>query len=236
MGKEKASDNGFVVIHRKILEWEWYKNEKVKSLFIHCLLRANHKTQKWQGVTIERGAFITSLSNLASETGMTMMSVRTALNHLESTGEIKRESTNKYTKIIVNNYNEYQEHNKQLSNNYQSNNKRTNKRVTNNYQQTIMNNNDKQVYPPAPPGAEGDIQNKAALPAAPLRGAPSAAEKPKTREVRDWLEQHGYNAYCAGDFISESWTLNPKPDYTDWKNKALKYAEQWTREKASGER
>ena len=236
MGKEKASDNGFVVIHRKILEWEWYKNEKVKSLFIHCLLRANHKTQKWQGTTIERGAFITSLSNLATETGMTMMSVRTALNHLESTGEIKRESTNKYTKIIVNNYIEYQEHNKQLSNNYQSNNKRTNKRVTNNYQQTTMNNNDKQVYPPAPVGAEGDIQNKAALSAAPLKGAPPAAEKPKMKDVRMWFEQHGYNAYCASDFYAESWTLNPKPDYTDWKSRALKYAEQWTKEKASGER
>lgn len=230
MGKEKASDNGFVVIHRKILEWEWYKNEKVKSLFIHCLLRANHKTQKWQGVTIERGAFITSLSNLATETGMTMMSVRTALNHLESTGEIKRESTNKYTKIIVNNYNEYQEHNKQLSNNYQSNNKRTNKRTTNNYQQTTMNNNDKQVYPPAPPGAEGDIQNKAALSAAPLGGAPPAAEKPKTREVLLWFNQHGYSDGCAGDFISDNWSLNPNPDYTDWKNRALKYAEKWKQE------
>lgn len=236
MGKEKASDNGFIMLHRKITEWEWYTNANTAHLFIYCLLRANHKTQKWQGTTIERGAFITSLSNLAAETGMTMMSVRTALNHLESTGEIKRESTNKYTKIIVNNYNEYQEHNKQLSNNYQSNNKRTNKRATNNYQQTIMNNNDKQVYPPAPPGAEGDIQNKAALPAAPLRGAPSAAEKPKTREVREWFEEHGYNAYCASDFVSENWTLNPNPDYSDWKNRALRYAEQWTKEKENGER
>ena len=236
MGKEKASDNGFIMLHRKITEWEWYTNANTAHLFIYCLLRANHKTQKWQGTTIERGAFITSLSNLAAETGMSLKAIRTALNHLESTGEIKRESTNKYTKIIVINYNNYQKPDKQTARNRHATDTPSDKQRANKGQQTIMNNNENKVYPPAPPGAEGDIQNKAALPAAPLVGAPSAAEKPKTREVREWFEEHGYNAYCAGDFISESWTLNPKPDYSDWKNRALKYAEQWTKEKENGER
>lgn len=232
MGKEKASDNGFIMLHRKITEWGWYTNVNTAHLFIYCLLKANHKDKMWQGVKIERGSFVTSRAKLSMQTGLTEREVRTALGHLESTGEIVCESKNKYTIIIINNYNEYQ----------QPTNKRPAKRPTNDQQltsnrpQTIMNNNDKQIYPPAPTGAGGDIQKKVALPAAPLRGAPSAAEKPKTREVREWFEEHGYNAYCASDFVSENWTLNPSPDYSDWKNRALKYAERWTKEKENGER
>lgn len=236
MGKEKESDKGFVSLHRKMIEWEWYKNSVVKDLFIHCLLRANHKAQRWQGIVVERGEFITSLPNLAIETGMSIRSVRTALGHLEDTGEIKRESTNQYTKITVNNYNNYQKPDRRPTRNRQATDTPSDRRPTGDRQQTIMNNNENKVYPPAPPGAEGDIQNKAALPAAPLVGAPSAAEKPKTREVREWFEEHGYNAYCASDFVSENWTLNPNPDYSDWKNRALRYAEQWTKEKENGER
>ena len=113
-------DTGYVSLYRKITEWEWYTNTNVKSLFIHCLLRANHKAQKWQGIAVERGTFITSLAKLSVETGMSLKAVRIALKHLESTGEIKQESTNKYTKIIVTNYNYYQEQGKQGANKRQA--------------------------------------------------------------------------------------------------------------------
>lgn len=113
-------DTGYVSLYRKITEWEWYTNTNVKSLFIHCLLRANHKSQKWQGIAVERGAFITSLAKLSVETGMSLKAVRIALKHLESTGEIKQESTNKFTKIIVTNYNYYQEQGKQGANKRQA--------------------------------------------------------------------------------------------------------------------
>ena len=240
MGREKESDSGFIFLHRKFLNWQWCTNVNTAYLFIHCLLNANHKDKMWQGVKVKRGSFITSRGKLSAQTGLSEQAIRTALMHLKSTGEITCENKNKYTVITVTNYNNYQlstskQPAKQPRNN-QQNNQRTNQVSTSKQPQPIMNNNENKVYPPAPPGAEGDIQNKAALPAAPLRGAPSAAEKPKTREVREWLEQHGYNAYCAGDFISESWTLNPKPDYSDWKNRALRYAEQWTKEKENGER
>lgn len=118
-------DTGYVSLYRKITEWEWYTNTNVKSLFIHCLLRANHKSQKWQGIAVERGAFITSLAKLSVETGMSLKAVRIALKHLESTGEIKQESTNKFTKIIVTNYNYYQEQGKQGANKRQAEGKQT---------------------------------------------------------------------------------------------------------------
>ena len=74
---------GFISLHRKILNWEWYDEPNTFKMFIHCLLRANHKDSSWRGEDIKRGQFITSLSHLATETGLSVKQVRTALKNLE---------------------------------------------------------------------------------------------------------------------------------------------------------
>jgi len=101
--------NGFIKLHRQLPEWEWYTDIKVKSLFLHCLLMANFKDKKWQGITIKRGQFATSIGKLAIETGISEKSVRTALEKLEKTGETARSSTSKFTIITVCKYDSYQE-------------------------------------------------------------------------------------------------------------------------------
>ena len=104
---------GFIKLHRQITEWEWYSNINVCRLFIHCLLKANHKDNKWQGIVIERGSFITSIENLAFETGLSGQQIRTALNKLKSTGEITSKTTNRYSVISIKNWDMYQVDNKQ---------------------------------------------------------------------------------------------------------------------------
>ena len=98
----------YIKLHRKFLEWEWYRNEHTKNLFIHCLLKANWKESKFEGNVIQRGAFVSSIDILASETGLTSDEVRTAIKHLIYTGEITKQSTNKYTVFSVVNYDLYQ--------------------------------------------------------------------------------------------------------------------------------
>lgn len=119
---------GWIKIHRKMLDWEWYNDNNTKVLFLHLLLTANHKDKKWQGKTILRGQKITSLQHLAKETRLTVQQIRTALNKLKSTNEITIKSTSKYTLITIEKYSDYQckdeEDNKQ-------NNTRKNKRTTN---------------------------------------------------------------------------------------------------------
>lgn len=102
------SYQGFIKLHRQVEDWEWYKNIPVKVLFIHCLLRANHKERKWQGINIKRGQFITSLDNLAYETGLTKMQIRTAINKLKLTHEITYQTTHSYSMITVNNWDNFQ--------------------------------------------------------------------------------------------------------------------------------
>ena len=98
----------YIKLHRKFLEWEWYRNEHTKNLFIHCLLKANWKESKFEGNVIQRGSFVSSIDILASETGLTSDEVRTAIKHLISTGELTKQSTNKYTVFSVVNYDLYQ--------------------------------------------------------------------------------------------------------------------------------
>ena len=123
--------NGYIKLHRKLLAWEWYSDINVRVLFFHCLLKANHKKEKWQGIEINAGQFVTSLGHLSKECGLTEQQTRTALNKLKLTSEITSKSTSRYSIITINNWNLYQ-----------TNNTQDNKQITNS-QQT---NNNKQEY------------------------------------------------------------------------------------------
>lgn len=125
---------GFIFLHRQIMEWEWYSDINVTRVFIHCILEANHKDNKWQGNTIKKGTFVTSYEKLAIATSLTVQQVRTALNKLKSTGEITCKSTSRNSIITVNNWNKFQ------TNNKQDNKQITSKQQTNNKQITTNNN------------------------------------------------------------------------------------------------
>lgn len=76
---------GFISLHRKILDWEWYDDINVFRLFTHLLLTANWTTAKWHGIEILPGQRITSRETLSKETGLSTQQVRTALKKLQET-------------------------------------------------------------------------------------------------------------------------------------------------------
>ena len=90
-------------------KWEWYQNNNVKAVFLHCLLMANWEDKRWQGKIIHRGEFVTSLSHMANDLGMTPRKVDLALAKLEQTGEIERNASNRFTLIKCCNYSLYQD-------------------------------------------------------------------------------------------------------------------------------
>ena len=103
----------FIKLYKKMLQWEWYKNPNTARLFIHCLLKANWKPTRWHGVDLAPGQFVTSISKLSEETGLTVSQVRSNLNALHLTGELTSKTTNKYRVITVNNWCSYQANDKQ---------------------------------------------------------------------------------------------------------------------------
>jgi DNA replication protein DnaD len=99
---------GWIKVHRKILNWEWYKHPNMTHLFQYLLLTANHQKRKWKGIDIQRGQVITGRNTISTNTGISPQSVRTCLDRLKSTNEITIKSTNKYSIITITNYEDYQ--------------------------------------------------------------------------------------------------------------------------------
>ena len=82
-------------------DWEWYENTNVFRLFYHCLLHTNLEDKRYCGKEIKAGQFVSSITRISAETGLTESQVRTALKKLKDTGYISTKSTNKYTIYTV---------------------------------------------------------------------------------------------------------------------------------------
>lgn len=108
--------SGWIKLHRKLLEWEWYSKPVVKSVFIHSLLRANHKDGKWRGIDVKRGSYISSVDKLIKELGHSRQEIRTALKHLKSTNELTSSSSAQHTVFTVISYENYQDETSDLTN------------------------------------------------------------------------------------------------------------------------
>jgi len=128
--------SGWIKLHRQITDWEWYSDTKTFRLFIHLLLKANHKDNKYRGKLIKKGSFVTGREILSIETGMSVREIRTCLDRLKSTNEIAIKTNTKGTEIQIVNYEKYQEATSETTSDYAI------KRPTND-QQTTTNKNDK---------------------------------------------------------------------------------------------
>lgn len=99
----------YIKINRSLLDWDWYGDINTCRLFVHMLLKANWKDGNFRGEEIKRGSFVSSLSKLSDETNLSVREVRTAINHLEKTGEVTINRHSKYSVFTVNNYCAYQQ-------------------------------------------------------------------------------------------------------------------------------
>ena len=100
-------NKGWIKLHRKLMDWEWYRDVNCYKLFTHCLMKANYEDTTWQGKAIKKGDFLTSLNILAADTGLSVQEVRTAMKKLTLTKEIVATATNEGTCITVCNYDTY---------------------------------------------------------------------------------------------------------------------------------
>ena len=99
----------FIKLDRNIKNWRWYQNANTFRVFVHCLLSANVYPYEFEGITIKRGEFPASYDKIANTLNLTNQQVRTAINHLESTGEITTKIYAKFQVISIANYGYYQD-------------------------------------------------------------------------------------------------------------------------------
>ena len=191
--------NGFILLHRKITDWEWYQNPNTFRVFLHCLLMANYTDGRFEGMDIKRGQFVTSLPNLSKQTRLSVQQVRTALDHLKLTGEITDCSTSKFRVITVVKYDQYQQDNRQNNSQSTGEQQASNRQSTGEQQQ--YNNNNKET--------KKKRNNLSIL-----------FIKPTVEEIEAYCDEKGIFGFDAQKFIdyyeSIGWKVGKNP-MKDWK-------------------
>ncbi len=124
-------NKGWIRINRDILDWEWWGDKNVVIFWIYCIVKANHQGKSWKGLKIEPGQFVYGRTKACEETGLSAQECRTAINKLKSTSNLTSKSTNKFSLITVQKWQDFQLINQQI-------NQQPNKRATN--KQPQLNN------------------------------------------------------------------------------------------------
>lgn len=119
-----TNQQGWIKLHRQILEWEWYSDNNCFRLFLHLLLKANHKEKRFKGIELKVGSIVTSRDLLAKETGLSSQQIRTALTKLNSTNEITCVTNSQGTIIQIVSYEKYQIATNEITNEQPTNNQR----------------------------------------------------------------------------------------------------------------
>ncbi|MCQ2105905.1 MAG: hypothetical protein MJZ26_08945 [Fibrobacter sp.] len=120
---------GWIKLHRGLLDWEWADKPEMVALFVHLLCMANTEDHEWHGTMVERGQIVTGRKELSKKTGISEQTIRTCINRLKSTNTITIKATNKYSIITICNFDKYQLADKADN---QTANQQTNQQLTNN--------------------------------------------------------------------------------------------------------
>ena len=119
--------SGWITLHRKIQKSSWYGNPDYVALFVHMLLRANHKPKNVvmgnQIIALERGQFIAGRKVLAAETGIQESKVTRIISVFKTEQQIEQESYSRFSVFTVLNYDTHQ--NIEQQSEQQVNSKRT---------------------------------------------------------------------------------------------------------------
>lgn len=97
-------DKTWIKLPRSFTSWRWYHESKMVHLFLYLLLQANVKKKDYLSLTIYPGQVVSSLVQIAQDTGLSIRNVRTCLKKLSSTKDIKVKSSNKGTIVSICNF------------------------------------------------------------------------------------------------------------------------------------
>lgn len=102
------ANEGYIKLYRRMMKWDWYTDTPTKCVFLHLLFLACYEPCYFKGVHLEPGQAVSSIRQIATDTGLTVKQVRTAINHLKETQEVAQSPYGKFSVFTVNNYNDYQ--------------------------------------------------------------------------------------------------------------------------------
>lgn len=99
---------GYVKIHREMLDWEWYQDDRCVRLLLHLHLKANYQPGKWKGNDVNPGQLVTSSVALAEQLGWSRGAVNRTLDKLWKSGEVDTKSDTKWTLVTLIKWDKFQ--------------------------------------------------------------------------------------------------------------------------------
>ena len=102
-------NNSWLKLPRSFTSWRWYHDSKMVHVFLYFLLQANVKKTDYLSLTVYPGQVVTSLAIIAEDTGLSPRNIRTCLQKLSQTGDIKVQSSNKGTIVTIRDYSRFQQ-------------------------------------------------------------------------------------------------------------------------------
>lgn len=98
----------FIKLDRSITDWQWYTDGNTMRVFIHLMLKANIRKSGFAGTVLQPGEAAISYSKIADSLNLSIQQVRTAIEHLKSTGEIAVRKHRNITVYKIINFESYQ--------------------------------------------------------------------------------------------------------------------------------
>lgn len=107
-----AKSIGWVKIHRKLSDKGWYRKSEYVHLWIHLLIKANHRDREFwfdgKNIKVKRGQMITGRKILSQETGISESNIQRILKFFENEHQIEQRTSNRNRLISILYYDEYQ--------------------------------------------------------------------------------------------------------------------------------
>ena len=90
---------GWIRIHRKLIETSWFNKSEYVHLWLYLLLKANHQDKEVfignEKVLVKRGQFLTSRSKLAEVVHIQENKIYRILKCFENEHQIEQQTNNK---------------------------------------------------------------------------------------------------------------------------------------------
>ena len=140
---------GWIKLYRKLIENPIFLKPELLQLFIYCLLKANHETQRiifnGQEIEIKSGQFITGREVMGRDLKQNPITTYKRLKVLENLQILNIKSNNRFSVVTVLNWELYQS--EEMKRNSKRNNKGTTKEQQGNTNKNDKNDkNEKNIY------------------------------------------------------------------------------------------
>jgi hypothetical protein len=138
---------GYIKLHRKLLDSSTFDNPNLLKVFVWCLLKASHQDRDQvvglQHILLSPGQFIYGRVKAGEELHMNPSSVYKYIQFLKSAGNLNIKSNNKFSVVSVANWELYQSESEES--NIKSNNKVTTKEQQSNTNKNVKKDISKDI-------------------------------------------------------------------------------------------